>query len=122
MDDDQFQGGLSGQGGNPVPANNSNTYDFTNGDPLANLDNPEATAAEADPADGIAVDPLANEPIMDLTNNVNISAPEAPVEPEATAPAEREYRRILRRCLPTASMVCRLLPHLRRRILPVLRR
>lgn len=88
MDDDQFQGGLSGQGGNPVPANNSNTYDFTNGDPLANLDNPEAAAAESDPADGIAVDPLANEPIMDLTNNVNISAPEAPVESEATAPAE----------------------------------
>jgi len=87
MDDDQFQGGLSGQGGNPVPANNSNTYDFTNGDPLANLDNPEA-AANADPADGIAVDPLANEPIMDLTNNVNISAPAAPEEPEAAAPAE----------------------------------
>ncbi len=91
MDDDQFQGGLSGQGGNPVPANNSNTYDFTNGDPLASLDNPEAAAraaAEADPADNIAVDPLANEPIMDLTNNVNISAPELPEEPEATAPAE----------------------------------
>ena len=51
MDDDQFQGGLSGQGGNPVPANNSNTYDFTNGDPLANLDNPEAAAAEADPGE-----------------------------------------------------------------------
>ena len=89
MDDDQFQGGLSGQGGNPAPANNSNTYDFTNGDPLASLDNPEAAAqaaAEADPADNIAVDPLANEPIMDLTNNVNISAPEVPEEPEEKAP------------------------------------
>lgn len=91
MDDDQFQGGLSGQGGNPAPANNSNTYDFTNGDPLASLDNPEAAAqaaAEADPADNIAVDPLANEPIMDLTNNVNISAPEITEEPEVAAPAE----------------------------------
>ena len=86
MDDDQFQGGLSGQGGNPVPANNSNTYDFTNGDPLANIDNPQA-AAEADPADNIAVDPLANEPIMDLTNNVNIAAPEVAPEPETAAPA-----------------------------------
>ena len=85
MDDDQFQGGLSGQGGNPVPANNSNTYDFTNGDPLANIDNPQA-AAEADPADNIAVDPLANEPIMDLTNNVNIASSEVPAEPETAAP------------------------------------
>lgn len=88
MDDDQFHGGLSGQGGNPAPANNSNTYDFTNGDPLASMDNPEAAAAEVDPADNIAVDPLANEPIMDLTNNVNISAPEVSEEPETTAPAE----------------------------------
>ena len=37
-------------------------------------------------ADNIAVDPLANEPIMDLTNNVNIASSEVPAEPETAAP------------------------------------